>query len=116
MNSKGKNQNYSLLNHLRGENKITEEFEILLSALTLEEVIAVKLELASKCFGFKLYGLPIFKSVKEIVNDALLKFALSASRSKKEAAGMLGMSPKDLRTYLKKYKTESFFEKKHEKA
>ena len=115
MKSTGKNQHYSLIKKLREENKSNESFELMLGALTLEEIIAVKLELASRCFGHKLYGLPIFKSVKEIVNDALLKFALSASSSKKEAAGMLGMSPKDLRTYLKKYKTEAFFSKKVEK-
>ena len=114
--SNGKNQYYSLLKKLKQDQRITEEFEIGLSMLSLEEIIALKLELASKTIGHKLYGMPIFKSVKELVNDALLKFALSAAPSKKEAAAMLGLSPKDFRTYLKKYNTEVFFQKKSKKT
>ena len=101
---------YSLSNKLKKDNKTTEEFELMLSSLTLEEIIGLKLELSSKLFGANLYGLPIFHSVKELVNDALLKYAISASRTKREAAAMLGLAPKDFRTYIKKYKTLSFFE------
>ena len=41
----GKNQYYSVVNKLKKEEKITEEFEVMLSSLSLEEVIAIKLEL-----------------------------------------------------------------------
>ena len=101
---------YSLSNKLKKDNKITEDFELMLSSLTLEDIIGLKLELSSKPVGAKLYGLPIFHSVKELVNDALLKYAISASKTKREAAALLGMAPKDFRTYVKKYKTLSFFE------
>ena len=110
-NQYGKNQHYSVVNKLKKEEKITEEFEVMLNSLSLEEIIAIKLELASRAFGGKSYGLPIWKSMREIVQDAMLKYALSACRTKKEAARFLGLSHQDFNKIVKKYNTESFFEK-----
>ena len=110
--SRGKNERYSLIKKLREDGKSTEDFEIMLNNLSLEEVIGLKLELASKVFGGKPYGLPIWKSMKEIVQDAVLKYTLSACRSKKEAARFLGINTSNFRALVKKYKTESFFEEK----
>jgi hypothetical protein len=107
----GKNQHYSVVNKLKKEEKITEEFEVMLNSLSLEEIVAIKLELASRTFGGKSYGLPIWKSMREIVQDAVLKYALSACRTKKEAARFLGMRHQDFNKIVKKYNTESFFEK-----
>ena len=89
----------------------TEDFELALNRLSLEEVIGLKLELASKMFGGKCYGIPIFKSMRDIVNDAVLKYALSSCRTKKEAARFLGLSSQNFNKLLKKYNTESFFKK-----
>jgi len=63
----GKNRYYSISNKLRKEGKSSEEFEILFNNLSLEEVIALKLEASSR-FGLKgkLYGLPIWYSLKNI--------------------------------------------------
>ena len=106
----GKNQNYSLIKKLRKEKKSTKEFEVMLNSLSLEEVIGLKLELAAKLFGNKLFGIPIWYSLKTITQDAILKFALSATKSKKEAARFLGISPQELRELIKKYNIENFFE------
>jgi len=106
----GKNQHYSLVNKLKKEDKITEEFEIMLNNLSLEEVIGLKLELASRVFGGKSYGLPIWKSMKEITQDAVLKYALSTCRTKKEAARFLGLKHQNFNKIVKKYDTETFFE------
>ena len=108
--SRGKNIKYSLINKLREENKSSEEFEVMLNSLTLEELIGLKLELASKVFGGKSYGLPIWSSMKEIVQDAVLKYALSACKTKREAARFLGMKRQNFNNLLKKYDTETFFE------
>ena len=108
----GKNRYYSIANKLREDLKSNEEFEVMLNNLKLEEVIALKLELASKLFGNKLYGMPIWYSLKEIVQDSLLKYAMSATKSKKEAARFLGLSPRDLRKYLIKFNVENYFEEK----
>ena len=107
---RGKNTRYSLAKKLREDKKTTEEFEIMLNSLTLEEIIGLKLELASRVFGGKSYGLPIWKSMKEIVQDAVLKYALSACKTKREAARFLGMRRQNFNNLLNKYDTETFFE------
>ena len=108
----GKNERYSLAKKLKEDNKTTEEFEIILNNLSLEEIIGLKLELASRVFGGKSYGLPLWNSMRDITNDALLKYALSACRTKKEAARFLGLNSQNFNKLLKKYDVESFFEKK----
>mgnify|MGYP003114702482 CR=1 FL=1 len=106
----GKNLYYSISKKLRQENKSSEEFELMLNSLSLEDVIALKLELATRPFGGKCFGIPIWHSTREIVQDAMLKMALSSTRSKREAARFLGLIPQDFRKLIKKYKVESFFE------
>ena len=107
----GKNKHYSLSKKLKNEDKTNEDFEIVLNRLTLEEVIGLKLELASRMFGGKCYGIPIYQSMRDIVNDAVLKYALSACRTKKEAARFLGLSSQNFNKLLKKYDVENYFEK-----
>ena len=107
----GKNERYSLAKKLKEDNKTTKEFETILNNLSLEEVIGLKLELASRVFGGKSYGLPLWNSMRDITNDALLKYALSACRTKKEAARFLGLNSQNFNKLLKKYNIESFFEK-----
>ena len=89
----GRNRYYSISNKLRKAGKSSEEFEIIFNNLSLEEVIGLKLELASKsAFNGKLYGVPIWYTIPNIVKDAVLKYALSATRSKREAARFLGLN------------------------
>ena len=112
----GKNRYYSISNKLRKEGKSSEEFEILFNSLSLEEVIGLKLELASK-FGLngKMYGLPIWHSLKTIVKDAVLKYAMSATRSKREAARFLGIKENNFNVLLRKHKIDSYFSQEVDK-
>ena len=112
----GRNHYYSLSNKLRKDGKSSEEFEILFNNLSLEEVIGLKLELASK-FGLrgKLYGLPIWYSLRTIVKDAVLKYAVSATRSKREAARFLGLHEQSLNILLRKHKVDKYFEEEVDK-
>ena len=103
---KGRNNEYSLRKKLKREKKITDEFEIVLSTLTLEEIIGLRLELASLYINNKLYNFPIYKSIKYITKEACLKFALSATRSFGDAASFLGMNESDLRKEIKKFKID----------
>lgn len=80
------------------------------NSLSLEEVIALKLELASKSIGGKLLGFPIMSSMHDVTKDAVLKYALSAARTKGEAARFLGVRKSDLNKLLKIYGTETYFE------
>ena len=108
--SKGKNRNYSISSVLRKKNKITDEFEIMLNALSIEDIIALKLELAVKSAGGKLYGFPVWSSMTDITREAVLKFALSATKTKLEAGRFLGLSEMALNNMLYKYGIEKYFE------
>ena len=115
--NEGRNRYYSISNKLKRENKSSEEFEILFNNLSLEEVIGLKLELASKSsFNGKLYGVPIWYSIPSIVKDAVLKYALSATRSKREAARFLGLNEFAMKKLINKYSIDNYFEKKIDKG
>ena len=103
---KGRNNEYSLRKKLKKEKKITDDFEIMLSTLTLEEIIGLRLELASLYINNKLYNFPIYKSIKYITKEACLRFALSATRTYGDAASFLGMNESDLRKEIKKFKID----------
>tara|TARA_Y100001973_G_C5208914_1_gene343848 strand:+ start:12400 stop:12759 length:360 start_codon:yes stop_codon:yes gene_type:complete len=106
----GKNRYYSISKKLRKEKKSNENFEVMFNNLSLEEVIALKLELASKSIGGNLYGLPIWRSLKYVVEDAVLKYALSAARTKKEVARFLGLRETEMRKINWIYNPDSYFE------
>ena len=108
----GKNQYYSISRKLRKERKSSDEFEIMLNNLSLEEVIALKLELASKVAGNLLYGLPLWESLPIIIKDAVLKYSVSATRTQTEAARFLGLNKDRLSKLIKKFDIHSFFSEK----
>ena len=115
--NEGRNRYYSISNKLRKAGKSSEEFEIIFNNLSLEEVIGLKLELASKsAFNGKLYGVPIWYTIPNIVKDAVLKYALSATRSKREAARFLGLNELAMKKNINRYKIDDYFEKKVDKA
>ena len=107
---KGKNDSYSLSRKLRKENRSDDIFEVKLNNLSLEEVIALKLELASSSTGKALYGLPLWQSLTDIVQDGMLRYALSATRTKGEAMRLLGLAPKDFNRLDKKFHTDTYSE------
>jgi DNA-binding NtrC family response regulator len=111
----GKNKNYSVIQKLLTEEKISEKFLLDLNELSLEEIIALKLEVSAKSSGGTIFGVPIWNSLRDICRDATLKFAVSAARTKAEAATFLGISIHTLKDYLKKYEIEEYFEEKNEK-
>jgi DNA-binding protein Fis len=100
---------YSVSNKLRKEKKITEEFEIMLSSMTLEDIIALRLELAAQAVNGKLYGQNIWKSIPDIVKEAVLKYSYSSARTKGEAAAFLGINKSDFRKLVKKFDIKGFF-------
>lgn len=103
---KGKNDSYSIIRKLRKQNKSDETFEIKVNNLSLEELIALKLELASNDAGGTLYGLPLWNTLPDIVKDGLLRYALSATRTKGEAMRLLGLTSKDYKKLVEKFKPE----------
>lgn len=108
-NYNGKNKNYSIINKLRKELKSNEEFEIMISALTLEEIIALKLELTSRFLSSRFYGFPIWHAINNIIKEAVLKYALSATRTQTEAMRFLGLKEESFHQLKKKYNVDDYF-------
>lgn len=109
--SKYKNtcEDYSISKVLRDQKRSNEYFELMLNNITLEELIALKLELGYKAIGFVLHGFPIWRGTNYIVKDALLKYAVSATKSKREAMRLLGLPSKRFFKYLKKFNINAYF-------
>ena len=106
---RGKNYYQSISKKLLKEKKINNEFEFMLASLKLEELIALKLELAARNVKGKLFGFPIWNTTNLIIKDSLIKFALSATNSHKEPANLLGITPLDLKRFIKKYQVNEYF-------
>lgn len=104
-------EDYSISKVLREKNKSNEYFEILLNNLSLEEVIALKLELGYKAIGFPLHGFPLWQSINYITKDALLKYAVSATKTKREAMRLLGLNSIKFFRLLKKYNINKYYKK-----
>ena len=105
-----KKKSYSIIRKLRKEGKLPEEMEIFISNLSLEDLIALKLEISSRPVSGKLFGILIWKSIPFIVRDAVLKTAISVCRTKVDAANFIGMDVDKMDNLLKKYNTIDFFE------
>ena len=111
MSSKKTNKfkNYSFISLMRKKRKVNDEFLNVLSSLTLEEVIALKLELAVQLTKHKLYNFPLWKAMPSICRDAVLRYVLSACESKRDGARMLGIDIREFNSLLKRYNTEKLF-------
>tara|TARA_R100000008_G_scaffold63145_1_gene40391 strand:+ start:228 stop:560 length:333 start_codon:yes stop_codon:yes gene_type:complete len=106
---KSKINNKSIINKLTHEGVVSQELLVLINNLTLEDLIAIKLELSCALVKNKLYGIEFWSNACYIIREALLKFAISASRSKKDAARFLGLDLREFNTQYKKYNIESYF-------
>ena len=84
--SQGFCNDLSFSNKLRTQGKSTEAFEVMLSALTLEEIIGLKLECASRLTGGKMYGFNLWSNIIDITKEALYNAAISVAKTNKEAS------------------------------
>ena len=96
----------SLSRKLREDQKSNEAFEIMLSALTLEELIGLKLECASRLSNGKLYGFNLWSNIVNITKEALYNAVISVANTNKEACRILGISEQTLKSLKRKYKIE----------
>jgi hypothetical protein len=96
---------FSLSKHLRKNNKSSDEFEFMLNKLTLEELIALKLEVSSRAVSGKLYGFKLWNSIPAIAKEGALIFAISATRNLVEAQALLGVcNNMQFRKIVRRYK------------
>ena len=101
--SQGFCNDLSFSDKLRTEGKSNEAFEIMLSALTLEEIIGLKLECSSRLSNGKLYGFNLWSNTVAIVKEALFNSVISIASTNKEATRILGITEETLTTLKKKY-------------
>ena len=99
-------KNKSIASKLIDDGIASEELLVLFNSISLEDIIALKLELSSKIVKNRFYGFDIWRNSKYIVQEAILKFAISATESKKDAARFLGLTQQNFRRACKTYKIE----------
>lgn len=93
----------SIIKQLMDEQKLSEEFLVMMNNLTLEQLIAVKLETSVDNFKGKMYGIPIFRGMTWAVEEACLRYAFSACKTKNEIAMFLGIARYRLKYLEEKY-------------
>jgi len=102
--SQGFCNDLSFSNKLRNQGKSNEAFEVMLSALTLEEIIGLKLECASRLTGGKMYGFNLWSNIIDIIKEALYNAVISVAKTNKEATRILGINEQTFKTLKRKYK------------
>ena len=89
---KSANEDLSLSEALRASGKSNEAFEVMLSALTLEELIGLKIECASRLTAGKMYGFKLWYSTTKIIKEAVFKAVISLAHTNIQAIRILGIS------------------------
>jgi len=95
---------------LEEQGLVNNQLLTLISGMSLEDLIALKLELSCNEVNERLFGFDIWRNLKPIVQEAVLKFAISTRKSKKDAARFLGLNYLDFRKLLSKYDVENYFD------
>ena len=102
-------KNKSIASKLIDDGIASEELLVLFNSISLEDIIALKLELSSKILKNRFYGFDIWRNSSYIVKDALLKFAISNTNSKKDAARFLNLDYSSFSRLIKKFKVDKYF-------
>ena len=103
-NNKGFCTDLVFSNKLRNQGKSNEAFEVMLSALTLEEIIGLKLECSSRLTNGKMYGFNLWSKIIDIIKEALYNAVISVAKTNKEATRILGINEQTFKALKKKYK------------
>jgi len=104
--SSEKSKKKSFISDLRSEGKINENFVNIVSNLTLEELIAIKLEDSANMTNGKLYNFPIWYSMPYICRDACFKFVYGVCDTKSDMASVLGIPYTNFIEIYRKYNRE----------
>ena len=101
--------NHSIIYLLKDQNKINDSMLAVINNISIEDLIAVKFELSANHLNNRLYGFDIWRSSDFIIKEAILKFAVSATNSKKDAARFLGLTYVEFKRIMIKYKVKGYF-------
>ena len=101
--------NHSVITKLKDLNLIDDSSLVCINNLSIEDLIAVKFELTAKHLNNRLYGFDLWHRSSFIIKEAILKFAISATKSKKDAARFLGLTYSEFRRVTTKYNVNQYF-------
>ena len=88
---------------------LQDDLLVNINKLSLEDLIAVKLELSANNINNRLYGFDLWRQSNKIIKEALLKFAISTTNSKKDASRSLGLTYLEFKRVMTKYDVNQFF-------
>ncbi len=100
----------SVVNKLLDNNILNESNLTFIDSMTLEDLIAVKLELSARYINNKLYAFNLLSNTNRLVKEAIIKFAISATQSKVDAARFLGIDYEVLRKLVNEYGLQDYFD------
>lgn len=100
---KTQNENFDYKKHLLEQKKINKEFLNRIKLLTIEEVLYLKLDSIATSLKGKLFGFPIYKLLPDICKEAIILYALTSTKNKREAANILNINIQGLNSKIKKY-------------
>mgnify|MGYP003112419033 CR=1 FL=1 len=98
----------SIIRYLKDQNKVNDSLLVCINNLTIEDLIAVKLELSANHINNRFYGFDMWRKFGYITKEALLKFAISTTNSKKSAARFLGLTYSEFKRVCKNYKVNDY--------
>ena len=85
---------------------INNQLLTLISNLTLEDLIAIKIELSCAHLKNRLYGLDMWKKMDYITKEALLRVSVSCTTSYSEGARFLGITLDSYKKNLEKFNVQ----------
>ena len=101
--------NKSIIKLLKDKKLINDNLLVCINNLSIEDLIAIKLETSANNINNRLYGFDIWRNSGYIIKEALLKFAISTTNSKKDAARFLGLTYSEFKRVVITYKVKDFF-------
>jgi hypothetical protein len=96
-------KNYSKISELKKMNKIDDQFVFYIESLSIEDLIAIKIESTMKNLNFKFFNFPLWKSFHSITSEALIVAVFGVASNNSEAARILGIDLKQYKNCLSKF-------------
>ena len=103
-------KDYTVSKTLKRRGKSNEYFENMLTRLTLEEIVALKIEISMREANTALMGLPIYRNLSKMTKCGALMAAIGLSHTFEHASSILGMEPENFLFQTKKYNILRFFD------
>jgi len=101
----------SIVNKLIDDHIVNESILTIIDSITLEDLIAIKLELSAKHINNKLYAFNLLSNTNKLVKEAIIKFAISTTQSKADAARFLGIDYETLNILVNDYNLKDYYSK-----